>query len=98
MNNEQRTYRGLIGETTQFYSPRYVKTNDKMEYRLNNRSADVKRNIDSHSNSRTRKNKRINFNIDTEDINHIPININRYNNINNINNYNRKKFFNMTNV
>ena len=69
-----------------------------MEYRLNNRSADVKRNIDSHSTSRTRKNKCINFNIDTVGINHIPININRYNNINNINNYTRKKFFNMVNV
>ena len=98
MNNNQRTYKRLIGETTQLYSPRNAKINDKMEYRLNNRSADVKRNIDSHSTSRTRKNKCINFNIDTEDINHIPININRYNNINNINNYNRKKFFNMANV
>jgi hypothetical protein len=69
-----------------------------MEYRLYNRSADAKRNIDAHSTSRTRKNKCINFNFDTEDINHTPININRFNNINNINNYPRKKFFNMVNV
>ena len=98
MNKNQRTYIGLFRETTQFYSPRNFKTNDKMEYRLYNRSADAKRNIDAHSTSRTRKNKCINFNFDTEDINHTPININRFNNINNINNYPRKKFFNMVNV
>ena len=98
MNSNQTNYIGLFRENSQFYSPRSFKKNDKMEYRLNARSADIKRNIDVRSTSRTRRNKCINFNLDTEDINHIPVNINRLNNINNINNYARTKFFNMINV
>ena len=94
MNNNQRNFIGLNREKTQFYSPRNFKINDKIEYRLANRSADIKRNIDARSTSRTRKNKCINFNLE----NHIPKNVNRLNNINNISNYTRTKFFNMINV
>ena len=95
INNNQRNYIGPFRETTQLYSQRNFKTNDKNEYRLNNRSADAKRNIDVLCTSRKRK-KCINFNFDTEDRKHIPININRLNN--NINNYTRTKFCNLANA
>ena len=94
INNNQRTFIGLIREKTQFYSPRNFKSNDIIEYRLANRSADIKRNIDARSTSRTRKKKCINFNLE----NHISKNNNGSNNINNVNNYTRTKFFNKINV